>query len=34
MAFCDGHVEVVKLDDLWQLYWHEDYKLPAKRPGL
>ncbi len=30
----DGHVELVKLDDLWQLYWHKDYKPPVKRPGL
>ena len=34
MAFYDGHVEAVKLDQLWQLYWHRDYKPPAKRPGL
>jgi prepilin-type processing-associated H-X9-DG protein len=30
----DGHAEVVKLDDLWQLYWHVGYEPPAKRPGL
>jgi prepilin-type N-terminal cleavage/methylation domain-containing protein len=30
----DGHVEMVKLDNLWQLYWHRDYEPPAKRPGL
>lgn len=34
MAFHDGHAETVKLDRLWQLYWHRDYKPPAKRPGL
>jgi len=34
LALLDGHVELVKLDDLWQLYWHKDYKPPAKRPGL
>ena len=33
-AFFDGHVELVKLDDLWQLYWHKNYQPPAKRPGL
>jgi prepilin-type processing-associated H-X9-DG protein len=33
VAFYDGHVEAVKLDRLWQLYWHADYK-PAARPGL
>jgi len=30
----DGHAEVVKLDELWQLYWHVGYEPPAKRPGL
>ena len=30
----DGHVELVRLDDLWQLYWHKDYHPPDKRPGL
>jgi prepilin-type N-terminal cleavage/methylation domain-containing protein len=30
----DGHVETVKLDRLWQFYWHADYQPPAKRPGL
>jgi hypothetical protein len=30
----DGHVQKVKLDDLWQLTWHLNYVPPAKRPGL
>jgi prepilin-type N-terminal cleavage/methylation domain-containing protein len=30
----DGHAETVKLERLWQLYWHKDYQPPAKRPGL
>ncbi len=34
VGFYDGHAEMVKLDDLWQLYWHKDYKPPVKRPGL
>jgi len=34
VAMFDGHVELVRLDDLWQLYWHKDYEPPAKRPGL
>jgi prepilin-type N-terminal cleavage/methylation domain-containing protein/prepilin-type processing-associated H-X9-DG protein len=34
VAFFDGHGETVKLDRLWQLYWHVDYKPPTKRPGL
>ncbi len=34
VALCDGHVQSVKLDDLWQLYWSADWVPPAKRPGL
>ena len=34
VGFFDGHAESVKLDRLWQLYWHADYVPPAKRPGL
>jgi len=34
MSFFDGHGELVKLERLWQLYWHKDYQPPAKRPGL
>ena len=34
VAFYDGHVELVKLDRLWQIYWHKDWVAPAKRPGL
>jgi prepilin-type processing-associated H-X9-DG protein len=34
ISFFDGHVEPVKLDRLWQLYWHKDYAPPGKRPGL
>ncbi len=34
VSFFDGHGELVKLDRLWQLYWHKDYQPPAKRPGL
>jgi len=34
VTFFDGHTGPVKLDDLWQLYWHKDYQPPAKRPGL
>jgi prepilin-type N-terminal cleavage/methylation domain-containing protein/prepilin-type processing-associated H-X9-DG protein len=32
MAFTDGHVELVKLENLWQLYWHRDWQPPATRP--
>jgi prepilin-type N-terminal cleavage/methylation domain-containing protein/prepilin-type processing-associated H-X9-DG protein len=34
VSFFDGHGELVKLDRLWQLYWHRDYQPPARRPGL
>lgn len=34
VSMFDGHVELVKLDNLWQLYWHKDYEPLAKRPGL
>jgi len=34
VAFYDGRVELVKLDRLWQLQWHRDYRAPGKRPGL
>lgn len=34
VSFYDGHGELVKLDRLWQLYWHRNYEPPPKRPGL
>ena len=34
VGFYDGHVELVQLERLWQLYWHRNYEPPAKRPGL
>ena len=34
IGFYDGHAQTVKLEDLWQLYWHVGYVPPAKRPGL
>jgi prepilin-type N-terminal cleavage/methylation domain-containing protein/prepilin-type processing-associated H-X9-DG protein len=34
VAFYDGHGELVKLDNLWQLYWNKDWKPPLRRPGL
>ena len=33
MGLTDGHVETVKLEKLWDLYWHKDYVPPAKRPN-
>jgi prepilin-type N-terminal cleavage/methylation domain-containing protein/prepilin-type processing-associated H-X9-DG protein len=32
MSFVDGHVEPVKLQNLWTYYWHLDWKTPAIRP--
>jgi prepilin-type processing-associated H-X9-DG protein len=34
IAFADNHVETVKLEKLWNLEWHNQWKAPAKRPGL
>jgi prepilin-type processing-associated H-X9-DG protein len=34
ISFADNHAELVKLEKLWSLYWHKDWKIPAKRPGL
>jgi prepilin-type N-terminal cleavage/methylation domain-containing protein/prepilin-type processing-associated H-X9-DG protein len=33
VSFSDGHVETVKLEQLWQLYWHKLWEPPPKRPG-
>jgi prepilin-type N-terminal cleavage/methylation domain-containing protein len=33
MGLTDGHVETVKLEKLWDFYWHKDYVPPAKRPN-
>lgn len=33
VGFADDHVETVKLEDLWKLYWHKNWEPPAKRPG-
>ena len=34
VGFADNHVETVKLDRLWQLYWHSQWVPPTKRPGM
>jgi len=34
VSFVDAHVELVKLDNLWQLIWNKTYEVPLKRPGL
>ena len=32
MGMADGHVELVKLEDLWQCCWHLNWTPPATRP--
>ncbi len=32
MGFVDGHVEEIKLQNLWQYQWHQGWKTPAIRP--
>jgi prepilin-type N-terminal cleavage/methylation domain-containing protein/prepilin-type processing-associated H-X9-DG protein len=34
VGFLDGHAQTVRLEGLWQLYWHAGYVPPPKRPGL
>jgi prepilin-type processing-associated H-X9-DG protein len=31
MAFTDGHAQSVKLENLWQQYWHVGYQPPPAR---
>ncbi|HTV61197.1 MAG TPA: prepilin-type N-terminal cleavage/methylation domain-containing protein [Verrucomicrobiae bacterium] len=33
MGMADGHVELVKLENLWQCYWHLNWTPPATRPN-
>jgi len=32
MGFADGHVEQVKLQNLWTYYWHRNWQTPSVRP--
>lgn len=32
IAYADGHVSLVPLEQLWQQYWHKDYIPPNRRP--
>jgi prepilin-type N-terminal cleavage/methylation domain-containing protein/prepilin-type processing-associated H-X9-DG protein len=34
VSFFDGHVQMVALEKLWQLTWHSEWQVAAKRPGL
>lgn len=33
VGFVDGHAEFTRLERLWQIYWHAQWQIPAKRPG-
>lgn len=32
MSFYDGHVSLIRLEQLWTQYWYVDYQPPATRP--
>ncbi len=32
VGMADGHVELVKLENLWNLYWHLNWQVPSPRP--
>jgi prepilin-type N-terminal cleavage/methylation domain-containing protein/prepilin-type processing-associated H-X9-DG protein len=32
MGFFDGHAEILKLEKLWEQYWHVNYVQPPSRP--
>ncbi len=32
LVYMDGHASTVKLDQLWDQFWHRDYVPPATRP--
>jgi prepilin-type N-terminal cleavage/methylation domain-containing protein/prepilin-type processing-associated H-X9-DG protein len=33
IGFFDTHVELIKLDRLWDFYWHRNYVPPTRRPS-
>jgi len=33
VSFADNHVESVRLENLWKIYWHKSWQPPATRPG-
>jgi len=33
VGFADNHVEMVRLERLWELIWHKEWVVPTKRPG-
>lgn len=34
IGFADGHSRLTKLEDLWSLYWHRGWQVPAARPDV
>jgi prepilin-type processing-associated H-X9-DG protein len=32
VGFADGHVEAVRLENLWNLYWNKNWVIPSPRP--
>ena len=32
VAFADGHVSLIPLERLWELYWHKNWNPPTSRP--
>jgi prepilin-type N-terminal cleavage/methylation domain-containing protein/prepilin-type processing-associated H-X9-DG protein len=32
ISFADGHAEPIRLEDLWNYYWHLDWRPPSTRP--
>jgi prepilin-type N-terminal cleavage/methylation domain-containing protein len=33
LGLVDGHAELVKLENLWGYYWHQNWNPPSPRPG-
>jgi prepilin-type N-terminal cleavage/methylation domain-containing protein/prepilin-type processing-associated H-X9-DG protein len=33
IAYYDGHVKWMRLESLWEQFWHRGYTAPEKRPG-
>jgi hypothetical protein len=34
IGFADGHSRLTKLEELWTLYWHHDWKVPTPHPDV
>jgi prepilin-type N-terminal cleavage/methylation domain-containing protein len=32
ISFVDNHVSLMRLEQLWELFWHKNYEPPAQRP--